>query len=64
VVNPANAQQHGIRGVPDLLRHAKAHPGQLNMASSDMTSAEFARHIAAQTKKWAEVVRVSGAKVD
>jgi tripartite-type tricarboxylate transporter receptor subunit TctC len=31
---------------------------------SGMTSAEFARHIAAETKKWAEVVKVSGAKVD
>ncbi len=31
---------------------------------SGMTSAEFARHIAAETKKWAQVVKVSGAKVD
>ena len=28
------------------------------------TPAEFARHIAAETKKWAQVVKVSGAKVD
>ena len=28
------------------------------------TPDEFARHIAAETKKWAQVVKVSGAKVD
>jgi tripartite-type tricarboxylate transporter receptor subunit TctC len=31
---------------------------------SGMTSAEFARHIAAETVKWAQVVKASGAKVD
>jgi len=31
---------------------------------SGNTSAEFARHIDAETKKWAQVVKVSGAKVD
>jgi tripartite-type tricarboxylate transporter receptor subunit TctC len=29
-----------------------------------MPSAEFARFIAAETAKWAQVVKVSGAKVD
>lgn len=31
---------------------------------SGMTSAEFERHIAAETKKWAAVVKAAGAKVD
>lgn len=34
VLNPAKAQQRGINSVPDLVKYAKAHPGQLNMASS------------------------------
>jgi tripartite-type tricarboxylate transporter receptor subunit TctC len=34
VVNPANAQKHGIDGVPGLIRYAKANPGRLNVASS------------------------------
>jgi len=34
VMNPAKAQQYGINSVADLIRHAKANPGKLNMASS------------------------------
>ncbi len=34
VMNPAKAEALGIRGVPDLIRVAKASPGKLNMASS------------------------------
>ncbi len=34
VLNPQKAAERGIAGVPDLIRYAKAHPGQLNMASS------------------------------
>ncbi len=34
VLNPANAQKHGIDSVPALIRYAKANPGRLNMASS------------------------------
>ena len=34
VMNPAKAQAWGIASVPDLIRYAKANPGQLNMASS------------------------------
>ncbi len=34
VMNPANAQKYGADSVPALIRHAKANPGRLNMASS------------------------------
>ena len=34
VLNPANAQKNGVDSVSALIRHAKAHPGRLNMASS------------------------------
>jgi len=34
VMNPAKALAAGIASVPDLIRYAKANPGQLNMASS------------------------------
>jgi tripartite-type tricarboxylate transporter receptor subunit TctC len=34
VMNPAKAQALKIDSVPELIRYAKAHPGQLNMASS------------------------------
>jgi tripartite-type tricarboxylate transporter receptor subunit TctC len=34
VVNPAHALKNGIDSVPALIRHAKANPGRLNMASS------------------------------
>ena len=34
VMNPAKAEAYKINSVPDLIRYAKAHPGQLNMASS------------------------------
>jgi len=34
IINPAKAQQYGIRNVKDLIAYAKSHPGKLNMASS------------------------------
>jgi tripartite-type tricarboxylate transporter receptor subunit TctC len=34
VMNPAKAEALKISSVPDLIRHAKANPGKLNMASS------------------------------
>jgi tripartite-type tricarboxylate transporter receptor subunit TctC len=34
VMNAKRAQALGITGVPDFVRYAKGHPGQLNMASS------------------------------
>jgi tripartite-type tricarboxylate transporter receptor subunit TctC len=33
-INAAFAQKHGINSVADFIRHAKANPGKLNMASS------------------------------
>jgi tripartite-type tricarboxylate transporter receptor subunit TctC len=34
VMNPAKAEALKIHSVPDLIRYARAHPGQLNLASS------------------------------
>ena len=34
VLNPASATKYGVNSVPDLVKALKAHPGQLNMASS------------------------------
>ena len=34
VMNPAKTESAGIRNVADLIRHARANPGKLNMASS------------------------------
>jgi tripartite-type tricarboxylate transporter receptor subunit TctC len=34
VLNADKARQYGVNNVADLIRHAKAHPGKLNMASS------------------------------
>ena len=34
VMNAAKAQQRGIRSVLDLIRYARAHPGELNIASA------------------------------
>ncbi len=33
-INPAFAERHGIRTVGDLIAYLKAHPGEVNMASS------------------------------
>ena len=34
IMNTQRAKELGIQSVPDFVRYAKAHPGQLNMASS------------------------------
>jgi tripartite-type tricarboxylate transporter receptor subunit TctC len=50
VLNPANAQRRGMRTLADFVRYAKAHPGELNMASagngtSSHLSGELFKHL-------------------
>ena len=40
VMNPDIASRNGIASVPDLVKYARAHPGQLNFASGGNGSAE------------------------
>ena len=54
VVNPDIASRHGIASVPDLVKYARAHPGQLNFASGGNGSAG---HLAGELLK--SMARVS-----
>jgi tripartite-type tricarboxylate transporter receptor subunit TctC len=60
IVNRVQAETAKALATPALKERLQAQ----GAVPSGMTSAEFARHIAAETAKWAQVVKASGAKVD
>ena len=60
IVNKLNAAIHTALADPELIELLKSRGARVVPSTPD----EFARHIAASTKKWAEVVKASGAKID
>jgi tripartite-type tricarboxylate transporter receptor subunit TctC len=60
IVNKLNAAIHTALAEPELIEALKSRGARVVPSTPE----EFARHIAASTKKWAQVVKASGAKID
>jgi tripartite-type tricarboxylate transporter receptor subunit TctC len=60
IVNRVQAETAKALATPAMRERLQAQ----GAIPSGNTSAEFARHIEAETRKWAQVVKVSGAKID
>ncbi len=60
IVNKLNAAIRSALADPELIESLKSRGARVVPGTPD----DFARHIAASTKKWAQVVKASGAKID
>jgi tripartite-type tricarboxylate transporter receptor subunit TctC len=60
IVNRVQQESAKALSVPEIRQRLQAQ----GAIPSGNTSAEFAKHIADETAKWAKVVKASGAKVD
>jgi tripartite-type tricarboxylate transporter receptor subunit TctC len=60
IVNKLNAAIHTALAEPELIEALKSRGARVVPSTPE----EFARHIVASTKKWAQVVKASGAKID
>jgi tripartite-type tricarboxylate transporter receptor subunit TctC len=60
IVQKLNAAIRAALADPEIIESLRSRGARPVPGSPD----DFARHIAASTKKWAQVVRASGAKID